>query len=238
LNTFYTNSQLQTGQTIDLSKEESIHALRVLRLQLGDKVLLANGMGQRANCSIAVAAKKQCSLLVHEIKEKTQANKLYLLFAPPRIKSRLDWLIEKATELGAAELIPVFTEHSEKRNFNSERLNKIAIAAMKQSGRFFLPKIHEINSFNKAISNLKSANPEIQSYIAFCGSKFDRISLNKMQPKQDSIICIGPEGDFSEKEVEFAVNLNCKVCHLGSEILRVETAVLKACSVFNFINEE
>ena len=184
------------------SKEESRHIVKVLRKKIGDKLDITNGMGWLFTSKIISADIKKC---VVSIETKTLQPKknyiLHLAVAPTKMNDRYEWFLEKATEIGIDSITPIICDHSERKIIKHQRFEKILQSAMKQSLQCYLPQLNQEISFKKFINqDLKG-----QLFIAHC-NKRDRKSLkSELLSKQDITILIGPEGDFSVKEIEMAI---------------------------------
>jgi 16S rRNA (uracil1498-N3)-methyltransferase len=227
-----------TNDLLELSEEESKHAIRVLRLKKGDSIDLVDGKGTHAKAIIVDDNPKKCVLSsvsqkLHTIEESTGRNyHLHILIAPTKNSERMEWFIEKAIEIGVDEITFIETTNSERAKVNMDRCAKIAISAMKQSKQWFLPTIHSVVKLN---SWLKDNQTEGQhNYIAWCESEQTELLSQKLkQPKVDKqyiTIIIGPEGDFTPAEIEAAQQAQFKPVSMGKSILRTETAAIYACA--------
>jgi 16S rRNA (uracil1498-N3)-methyltransferase len=226
-----------SGNSYILNEEESKHCIRVLRLQIDDEINLIDGKGGFYKAKIVSENPKSCALEIVEKKEDYEKRNynLHLAVAPTKNSDRIEWLIEKAVEIGFDEFTPIICEHSERKHINIDRLERIVISAMKQSVKAFKPVIHECISFR----NFMQKQSTSLKFIAHCYNDKDylKLPLNKIYKKSNSVICIiGPEGDFSEKEVIEALKVGYKGISLGSSRLRTETAALVACHSFYFMN--
>jgi len=240
MNIFYTPHI--TGETHTLNEEESKHCIRVLRLKIGDNIVLVDGKGGLYHTEIVNAHPKKCEVKVLDIeKEYGRRNfHLHIAVAPTKNIERLEWFLEKATEFGVDEITPLICEHSERKVVNEERLNKILISAMKQSLKAYLPKLNSPVSFKEFIQ----ISPSLRGGQGVCLQKFiAHLSDNSKKLKsvyktnKNATILIGPEGDFSQQEIDFATK-NCFVkVNLGTSRLRTETAAVAACHTFNLMNE-
>ena len=213
-------------QVYTLSEEESKHCVRVLRKKVGDEIELLNGKGIQLLCQIIIDNPKKCSVqtsevIVHEPEEKS----IHIALAPTKNMDRVEWFLEKATELGLTKLTFLKCTNNERNNINLERLHKIAVAAMKQSKRYFLPEITDMTPFSTFVTE----NP-----IAFIGHCYPSEKLSMKEMQLSAPFLIGPEGDFSENEVEFAMKNGYKAVNLSANRLRTETAALTA--VFGLLN--
>jgi len=231
--TFYTPDIKGLRHT--LNEEESAHIVRVLRLKAGDAITLTDGRGGRYTAKIVEAHHKRCETEI--IEQQTEYGKrpyrLHIGIAPTKNIDRLEWFIEKATEIGIDEITPLLCERSERKNVNIERLQRVMIAAMKQSQKAYLPIINEITAFSKWIETQKQNH----CYIAHCNEGDKYLLKNLYQSGLSAVIAIGPEGDFSMQEIMQAINCRFKGITLGTSILRTETAGVAACHSVYFMNE-
>lgn len=236
---FYQENIEDTVTEFTFDKIESKHIIRVLRKKEGDILHLTNGKNQLFVGKIIVANDRKCKLRITEKKiVKTQRSyRVCIAIAPTKNNDRLEWFLEKATEIGVDEIYPIICEHSERKIIKKERLDKIVITAMKQSLQLQLPTLHDALSF-KAFMALDHPN---QKFIAYCERESDtstRNSLKKaMQTQQDICILIGPEGDFSPKEITLALKDNFIPVSLGATRLRTETAGIVAVHTIAVLNE-
>jgi len=222
---FYTPDIDSAQYTLD--EEESTHAIRVLRLKAGDEVTLVDGRGGWYRACIAAPHHRHCGVKVleHQAEYGKRPYRLHIGIAPTKNIDRFGWFVEKATEIGIDEITPLLCEHSERKHINAERLQRIMIAAMKQSKKAYLPLLHEMTTFDQWV---KSMTGNCQ-FIAYCGEG-ERQPLKTVCPKeQDTVIAIGPEGDFSIQEVTQAITFGFVPVSLGESILRTETAGVAAC---------
>ena len=218
--------------TVKLSTEESIHASKVLRLKNGDSINLTDGKGSSAVGIITAAAKKNVTIQVDKIHcESKNPYLLELAMAPTKSNDRFELVLEKCTELGIARIHPLLTFHSERRKLNMERSKKIVLSAMKQSQKIWLPEVMEPIKFNDFVQQDFKGD----RILAHCNADFNRASLKAISQKNPTIICIGPEGDFSAEEISLAIEIGFKSAHMGSERLRTETAALFATSIYHTV---
>ena len=223
------------GLRYTLNEEESAHALRVLRLKAGNEITLVDGLGGWYRARIDGTNHKHCDIevLEHQTEYDKRPYRLHIGIAPTKNIDRFEWFIEKATETGIDEITPLLCERSERKHVNIERLQRIMVAAMKQSQKAYLPQLNEMSNFGKWLETQNSG----YCCIAHCNAG-DRQSLKTAcQPQQDVTIAIGPEGDFSIQEVEQALACGFKGVSLGSSRLRTETAGVVACCSVYFMNE-
>ena len=219
MSTFFAPS-LQNNQTFyQLSEEESKHCIRVLRMQVGAVLELVNGRGLQAQALLQDAHPKRCMLEITSIVQHAPTPNVHIAMAPTKNMDRIEWFLEKATELGLTRLTLLACEHSERKQVNLDRLEKIAIAAMKQSKRYYLPQLEPLQRFSDFIT----AQPE--GYFGHCaeGPKIGMAELIKNKP-----FLIGPEGDFSEQEIALALNAGYQAVEMSAFRLRTETAAVLA----------
>jgi len=214
----------------ELPEEEAQHALRVLRLVTGDELMLMDGAGTFYKAEVTVASGKHCLYRILESlpQEKTWNGHLHLAIAPTKMMERIEWFVEKATEVGVDEFSFLNCRFSERRNIKVPRVEKIVVSAMKQSRKAFLPKVNELTDFKRFIDN----HSEGRRYIAHCYEEVERVNLfdelRKPTDSNDALVLIGPEGDFSIDEVRQAVASGFVSVDLGKSRLRTETAGLAA----------
>ncbi len=206
----------------------------MLREKIGDKLVITNGMGWLFTSKIISADIKKCVVSVEtKILQPKKNYTLHLAVAPTKINDRYEWFLEKATEIGIDSITPIICEHSERKIIKHQRFEKILQSAMKQSLQCYFPKLNQAITFKEFIKQ----DFKGQLFIAHC-NKTNRKSLkNELLPKQDVTILIGPEGDFSVKEIEMAVQNKFIPVTLGETRLRTETAAVIACHSVAFINE-
>ncbi|MDR0754303.1 MAG: 16S rRNA (uracil(1498)-N(3))-methyltransferase [Prevotellaceae bacterium] len=218
-----------------LNETESKHCRSVLRLNTDDLIYLIDGCGNFYTAKIADLSAKKCIVDIIDVKNNYEKRnyRLHIAIAPTKSIDRFEWFLEKATEIGVDEITPIVCEHSERKALKTERLQKVIIAAAKQSIKAFLPKINEIMSFK----NMAEQKFEGKKLMAHCGEN-DKVSLKKIiKPHENALIFIGPEGDFSKNEIRFALQNNFIEISLGNSRLRTETAAVHACSTVCLINE-
>ena len=222
-----------------LDAEESRHAVRVLRLREGDEINVTDGRGNLYVCRIVTADDRACSVDVAETLSTFHSplSTLHLAVAPTKNPSRMEWLVEKAVEIGVGEISLLQCDHSERTFLKTERLEKLAVSAMKQSLHTVLPAIHPAVTLRNLLSTTHYPLPT-QKFIAHCETDKPRTPLaTALQPGQDTVVLIGPEGDFSEEEIALALENGFQPVSLGPSRLRTETAALYAVTAFNLIND-
>lgn len=217
----------------EMPMEEAMHALRVLRLKSGDEMFLMDGNGTFYRAEVTIAATKHC---MYEIKETLPQQKgwmghIHLAMAPTKMMDRVEWLIEKATEIGFDEMSFLNCKFSERKSMRTVRLDKIAVAAVKQSRKPWKPKLNAFINFKDFVSYPR----EGRKYIAHCYEEIERVDLFSElshMPKDESVtVLVGPEGDFSLDEVQLAISKGYQSISLGNSRLRTETAGLMAVTM-------
>jgi 16S rRNA (uracil1498-N3)-methyltransferase len=230
LNTFFFPDL--SPDIVTLDEDESKHAVRVLRMKIGDQLMLVDGKGTRAYAEVSDDHPKRCALQITERKTETTGRnfKLHIAIAPTKNIDRLEWFVEKATEIGIDSVALINCQHSERAIVKTERLEKVAISAIKQSQQSWLPEIKEVVSFEKFIASVPA---KAQKFIAHCAEGEKLVLKNELKVEGDIFILIGPEGDFSKEEISLAIENGFKAITLGERRLRTETAALVAVMSVN-----
>lgn len=233
---FYTPEIKPHHSSFLLNEEESKHAVRVLRLQAGNIIHLIDGRGGLYKTEILDPHPKRTSLKVLEVKTEFGRSPyhLHMVVAPTKNMDRLEWFLEKATEIGLHEFTPIVCEHSERKEVKIERLEKVVISAMKQSLKAYLPKINSAISFNKFLSQV--ADSKALKGIAHCVDSEKKYITTVFPTNENYLLLIGPEGDFSEKEISQALDAGFIPISLGDARLRTETAALASVLEISLIN--
>ncbi|MFA9213261.1 MAG: 16S rRNA (uracil(1498)-N(3))-methyltransferase [Candidatus Methylacidiphilales bacterium] len=227
---------LVNSNFIELPEDESKHCIRVLRKKIGDEIFLIDGIGNQALCKITIDNPKKCQLQVFNIQHyKNQLVGLHLVIAPTKNFDRMDWMLEKCTEIGVTEITFIETENSERNKVNRERCEKILIQSIKQSKQYWLPKLNDLVLFKHFLNNNNLT--DFNCMMAWCNENKTTINQAFIEQKP-TLILIGPEGDFTAEEAELAAQKNFKSITLGSNILRTETAAVYACAVINNLNSK
>ena len=223
-----------------LDAEESRHAVKVLRLREGDGLDVTDGCGNLYRCQIIEAHDKTCMVEVvrQDFSIFNSQFSIHLAVAPTKNPSRMEWLVEKAVEIGVSEITLLNCDHSERSFLKTDRLEKLAISAMKQSLHTVLPRVNPAVTLRDLL-NAKHLPLTTQKFIAHCEADKPRTPLAAaLQPGQDAVVLIGPEGDFSEEEIALALGCGFQPVSLGPSRLRTETAALYAVTAFNLINDK
>ncbi|MGB2313381.1 MAG: 16S rRNA (uracil(1498)-N(3))-methyltransferase [Flavobacteriaceae bacterium] len=224
---FYNENLLAHDESMTFGPEESRHLSKVLRKKVGELIRVTNGKGlewkgQIISTDSRKAAAKKTGVTLHQKKIAP----LHMAIAPTKSNDRLEWFLEKATEIGVTEITPLICDHSERKTIKPERMKKILVGALKQSAQYFLPQLNPLISFEAL---MKLDHPQTR-LMAHCQNG-KRIPLHQRGDLNDEIlIMIGPEGDFSMREIKTAQNHSFTEITLSSQRLRTETAAIVACS--------
>ena len=206
---------------VKINDEEQQHIVKVLRMREGEEIFVTDGKGNLAKGNLVFEGKK-VSLDVKEIKESLPefSPKLHIAIAPTKNIDRIEFFVEKATEMAISEITILQTEKTERKNLNIDKLRKQAIAASKQSLRFHFPKINDVTKLSDFLKNINPKN----TFVAHCDASFERTEISKIKNVENLTFLIGPEGDFSEKEIKLLSEKGIKAVSLGKQRLRTETA--------------
>jgi 16S rRNA (uracil1498-N3)-methyltransferase len=228
---FYTPDILSNTK---LPAEEAQHCIKVLRKKEGDEILLTDGKGFFYDAEIVQANPKHCLInIVNTIEQPKNWNfNIQIAFAPTKNIDRIEWFVEKATEIGIDRFSPILCQHSERKDIKLQRIEKILVSAMKQSQKATLPRLDEIQSFSKFLEQDFNG----RKFIAHCYPQPKKTLKEAYEKGKNALILIGPEGDFSEQEVNLAINKGFQPISLGESRLRTETAALAACHAIHVLN--
>jgi 16S rRNA (uracil1498-N3)-methyltransferase len=231
---FYNININETTENFSFDKEESKHIIKVLRKKDTDILYVTNGLGLLFKTEITLASDSKCTVKIISF-EKSAPSKyhLHLAVAPTKMNDRYEWFLEKATEIGIHEITPIICDRSERKVINTERFEKIILTAMKQCNQLYLPKLNSAMTFKEFV---KHKNEGLQ-LVAHCEETDKKTLKSVLAPNENVTILIGPEGDFSEKEIEAALENNYIPVSLGNTRLRTETAAIVACHSVVFVNE-
>ena len=225
---FYEESITQSTQF--LSEETSGHCIRVLRMKAGEKLQLTDGKGNLYTATIINADKKNCKVKTEVIScEPLPASHVAIAVSLLKNPTRLEWFMEKATEIGVKEIIPLICAHTEKENFRFERMHNILVSAMLQSRQTWLPELHHPKKFDAIIND----GFDGLKLIAHCTEDEKRSLKDVANQNRSKLILIGPEGDFSKTEIESALKNNFIPVSLGNTRLRTETAAIVAAALLS-----
>lgn len=230
---FYNADINDTISSFSFNKEESRHIVKVLRKKESDILNITNGLGFVFKAEIIEANPKKCIVnLIESTYTEPRPFKLHMAVAPTKMNDRFEWFLEKATEIGIDEITPIICYNSERKVIKHNRLEKIIQSATKQSLQAYLPKLNKAISFNEFVNTFNCT----QKFIAHCEDT-NKIDLKtELKPKTDTLILIGPEGDFSASEINRALQQNFIPVSLGNTRLRTETAGIVGCHTFCLAN--
>lgn len=232
---FYNKDLSKDDSRLIIDREESTHIVKVLRKKIGDTIYITNGKGILFTTVIDIINKNSTELKIintkQELKSKFHIN---IAVAPTKMNDRIEWFVEKSTEIGINTISTVLCEKSERKKIKIDRLEKITISAMKQSLQLHKPIIHELVSFERFIRNCKSEN----KFIAHC-KEDEKLFLGDCELNLNTItVLIGPEGGFSQKEIGLAEENGFISVSLGNTRLRTETAAIVATQLFSVHNKD
>ena len=230
---FYNPNLDQSVSQFAFSETESKHIVKVLRKQEGDVLEITNGKGFLFKAEILLADPKKCTAKVVKTTKKHQKmHWLHMVVAPTKNIDRFEWFLEKVTEIGVNEITPIICEHAERKVLKLPRMEKIMQSAMKQSLRTYLPKLNEPIPYEEFIKREHKG----LLFIAHCHEDEKMELIRRVAPDKDVTVLIGPEGDFSEREVDLAYENGFYPVSLGDARLRTETAAIVACTTIAMIN--
>ena len=244
---FYAPQILQNDFVLD--EVESRHCIQVLRRKVGDSLQIVDGKGGMYKATITHAHSKKCAFHIEEAQTyELQPYQIHIAIAPTKNINRFEWFLEKTTEIGITQITPILTQRSERRKLRNDRLQKILITAMKQSAKAHLPKLNDLISFKNFVSQKEGffSKPTRSLQSPFSTDSFKGIAyladnnplFSKVYTKgKDALILIGPEGDFTSEEVNFALQHGFEGISLGDSRLRTETAGIVACHTPHLINQ-
>lgn len=233
---FYNPHITQDTEQIHFEKDESRHIVKVLRKKENDVLKITNGHGFLFEAEIIIASDKKCVAKIVNIVEKKRTRDYYLhiAIAPTKNNDRLEWFLEKATEIGIDEITPIICKNSERKVVKTERLSKIVQSAMKQSLQFTLPKLNDPVKFSDFIENDFNG----QLFVAHCEDGMEKRHLKtEALPNASYTILIGPEGDFSTDEISKSLEKKFTPISLGPNRLRTETAGVSVAQSIAFIHQ-
>jgi 16S rRNA (uracil1498-N3)-methyltransferase len=235
MNIFYAPDVLLPDVT--LSPEESAHCVRVLRLGAGAKVQLIDGKGGYYNAVVTLPDAKHCRLSVTETIESRTPRKfsVHIAIAPTKNMDRFEWFVEKSVEIGIDIITPLLCHHSERKVLKTDRLEKLIIATMKQAIIPNHPVLNELIGFKDFVRKQDRKNQDL--FIAHCEETGRRNLIDTCTAGNNSVVMIGPEGDFSPEEIRMAIEHHFIPVSLGKNRLRTETAGIAACHTVNLVNE-
>jgi len=223
-----------SGQFYTLNGDDSIHLVRVLRIKIGETVFVTDGKGMLFECVVTDTNRKSCQIdIVNKTRGADKRNfNLQIAIAPTKNISRFEWFLEKSTEIGIDRISPILCVHSERKTIKTERLKRVITTAMKQSLKSFHPKLNDLININDFIEKPFQG----QKFIAYVDNKIENELFNMCKPNTDTLVLIGPEGDFSKEEIANAIDNGFIPVKLGPSRLRTETAGIVACHTVNMVN--
>lgn len=231
---FYIPDLSSTAEVLVLPEEESKHCCKVLRLAIDDNIVLVDGRGGWYTAKILDSHPKRTQVkisnVLHDFHKRNHY--LHIAIAPTKNIDRMEWFLEKATEMGIDEITPIICDHSERRTLKIDRLNKRITAAMKQSLKAYHPILNEATAFKGFMTRVFDG----QKFIAHCVEGEKVYLKEELRRESSCIILIGPEGDFSSTEIDLAIENGYHPMSLGEARLRTETAALAACFEVNYLN--
>ena len=222
-----------------LPETDSGHCCRVLRMKEDDIIHVVDGKGNVFECVITKANPKKTEIkIVSRLEEPSHwSNRITLAVAPTKNIDRMEWLLEKATEIGVDKIVFLKCEHSERKDVKIERMNKILVSAMKQSMKATIPQLEGMTDISKFMAETETSEKNDIRIMGYCSENFPRKDLTEVyQPGKDAVILIGPEGDFSPDEVQLAVKAGFIPATFGNTRLRTETAALFALTAIHVLN--
>lgn len=227
MNLFY-QPDIETRQ---LSEEESRHAVKVLRLKRDDTIRITDGKGKFYDAQITETGKRHCQFEILKTDQQPARDfQIHIAIAPTKNADRIEWFVEKAIEIGVEKISFLLCQNSERKSINLERIEKIAVGAMKQSQQAWLPQLTEMKKFDEVVNEQAD-----QKFIAVVDATNPKHLKKIATPSQKYLVLIGPEGDFRIDEIETALQKGFQKVSLGANRLRTETAGLAACHILNLI---
>ena len=221
---------------MELPQEEAGHCIRVLRMKEGDRIRLTDGKGAFYDAVISSVTGKRCFVHIEnkEVQEPLWRGHIHIAIAPTKLMDRNEWFLEKAVEIGVDEVTFLKTDHSERDVIKMDRIEKIAVSAMKQSQKATLPVLNGMTSLRSFIER----GFEGDKFIAHCEPGSKVLLQDAVVPGHDSLVLIGPEGDFSPAEIDMALKAGFSPISLGPSRLRTETAALVAVHIMNLAGQK
>ena len=237
MNLFYAPELTATSDFYSFNKDESRHISKVLRKNTGDVLHLTNGKGDFFTAEIIDSNPKKTIVKIESVETKEKRNfKIHIAIAPTKSNERIEWFLEKATEIGIDEITPIITRYSERKKINWERYDKILVAAMKQSLQAYKPVLHPLTKWQDFI---QQDFADYNKQIAYCKTDPKTSSVqHNVHPKEKVLLLIGPEGGFSEQEFQEAFSLGFTPSGLSENRLRTETAGVVGLMQIHFVNTQ
>lgn len=222
----------------ELSPDEATHAIRVLRLQSSDEIFLMDGKGTFYKAEITLVTNKKCQYrIIESLPQQTMWHgRIHLAIAPTKMMDRIEWMVEKATEIGLDEITFLSCRFSERTKLRTDRIEKIVVSAVKQSRKAWMPKVNDMVDIKTFLKTSRKG----EKFICHCYDEFPKTDFfdeiykaGSVDKSADITVLVGPEGDFSVEEVQLAIDNGYKSVSLGTSRLRTETAGLQAVSMSN-----
>ncbi len=234
LHRFFYPGEMTANSTVTLEPDTTKHIWQVLRMNEGDRLMLTDGKGVVAKGQIEFVERHKCTVHINETTtENRHGNRLFLCVGFTKNNSRNEWLLEKAAELGVSSIMPVATSRYQKTHIRHDRWSKILQSAILQSQQSYLPELLPISSVLQVIEMYRDVP---QKFIAHCMVSDTKHPLTEMlKPTEDAVILIGPEGDFTQDEVDLCIGHGFLPVSLGNNRLRTETAAIAAAAYYNLI---
>jgi 16S rRNA (uracil1498-N3)-methyltransferase len=221
---------------VDLPPEEARHAVQVLRKRVGDTLDIVDGQGGWYQATIVETSKRSCTVQVEKIRqEEKRANyRLVMAVSPTKSNDRFEWFLEKATEIGVDVIIPLQCARTERPKIRHDRYEKVLVSAMKQSLQAWLPELRPFTRFDKVVEEFTAKHA---AFIGWCNEEVKSPLANNYSASSDVLMLVGPEGDFTDAEVQLARDHGCQPVTLGPTRLRTETAAIVATQTIALINQ-
>ncbi len=231
---FYTDQIAETGASFTLNEETSKHTISVLRMKQGEQLHLTDGKGVLLTVEIVNDHKKRCEVIIKTANNQPEpATRVTIAISLLKNASRFEWFLEKATEIGVSQIVPLLCDRTERLHFRKERMEGVLISAMLQSRQCWLPELHEPFKYSEYLKTVPDSNDH-QKLIAHCDELNPRNNLSTIKTHNHSTILIGPEGDFSSTEIQLALDHKFIPVSLGETRLRSETAGIVAATLLKF----
>jgi 16S rRNA (uracil1498-N3)-methyltransferase len=222
---FFYRETIEDASSVVLDEATSKHVIQVLRMQVGERLQLTDGKGNLLTAEITDDNRKRCGVkTISLVKAPPPARAITIAISPVKNNSRFEWFLEKATEIGVTDIIPLLCERTEKQHFRPERMNGVLVSAMLQSQQSWLPVLHEPVKFNQLVTTATQQ----QKFIAHCEDGNKQALHQYISTSSNQLILIGPEGDFSPSEIAMALKYEFIPVSLGNTRLRTETAGMVA----------
>ena len=236
LSHFFYNGPLVENSIVILDDDTSKHIWQVLRMLEGDRIALTDGKGNIAEGTLLAVERHKSKVALDKISFQERTSEiLHLCVGFTKNNNRNEWMLEKATELGVTAIIPIAAARSEKAHFRLDRWQKILMSAILQSRQHYLPHLADITSLGDVLKHFEQIP---QKFVAHCYADGQRTPISTLlKPNVETVLLIGPEGDFTQEEVKMCIDNGFVPVSLGKQRLRTETAAITACAFFNVVND-